>query len=94
MGPGLQVSRRKENPTSKGWCKPADLAPDNKEAGQGWQAVTTKWKPAIVVPEVRKKTRRVERLLTRLGLACECSVQFSAGDAYTLVRQGEVKPVD
>jgi hypothetical protein len=95
MGAGLQVSGWKENTTSKGRRKPADLAPDNKEAGQGRQAVSkTKWKPAIIVPESRKRDRRVERILTRLGLACECSVQFGAGDTVMFVRQGEVKPVD
>ena len=52
------------------------------------------WKPAVIIPEEKKRERRVERILRRFGLAWDCSVRFGIGDTYYFIRQGEKKPVD
>lgn len=44
------------------------------------------WNPAIIVPEEKKRLRRIGRLMARLGILCV------DGNAYW--NRGEVKSVD
>lgn len=53
------------------------------------------WKPAIAIPAAKKRQRRIERLMNRLGIPWDMSVEYGNGRTeYYRLKQGEVKPVD
>jgi len=53
------------------------------------------WKPAVVVQAAKKRQRRIERLMNRLGIPWDMSVEYGNGRTeYYRLKPGEAKPVD